>query len=63
MTGARRCVAGVAIAVLSACGRHVVIDPSMVQSRNDPDWIVRSAPTPLVVPSPAPLPVPVEPTR
>ena len=29
---------------LSGCPRHVVLDPSMVPSRNDPDWTVQSAP-------------------
>jgi hypothetical protein len=25
----------------SSCARHVVLDPSMVASQNDPDWRIR----------------------
>ncbi len=38
--------------VLTACGRHVVIEPELVGTRNQADWIVTSAPA--AVPAPAP---------
>ena len=40
----RTAVALVALALLG-CGRHVVLKPELVNARNDPDWIIRSAPT------------------
>jgi hypothetical protein len=35
----------VAVACLSGCARHVVIDPQMVPSLNDRDWIVHHEPS------------------
>jgi hypothetical protein len=28
-----------------ACQRHVVLDPQIVPSRNDPEWTIRSEPS------------------
>jgi hypothetical protein len=47
----------VALAALSGCARHVVLDPSMVPSHNDPDWTVQHEPARSDPPGPAPVPM------
>jgi len=47
----------VALVALSGCERHVVLDPSMVPSHNDPDWTVKHEPAPADPPRPAPVPM------
>lgn len=29
---------------LSACARHVTVDPELVQQKNSPNWDIKSAP-------------------
>lgn len=36
----------VLVAVLAACGRHVVLDPETVDRVNDRNWTVKSEPRP-----------------
>jgi hypothetical protein len=47
----------VALVALAGCARHVVLDPSMVPSRNDPDWDVKHQPAPAEPPRAAPVPM------
>lgn len=40
----------------SGCARKVVLDPAAVGSRNDPAWVIRSAPASSPAPAPTPAP-------
>lgn len=45
--------------MLAACGRHVVVEPEMVSSKNQADWLVMSQPVaapPAAPPATAALP-------
>jgi hypothetical protein len=55
---ARVLLLGVVIFTLTACSRHVVVDPETVASRNDPDWNVHAAPVPTAVVSAPAQPTP-----
>ena len=40
-------LAGVVVAgMCGACGRHVVVEPELVPSLNQADWIIQSVPAP-----------------
>jgi hypothetical protein len=60
----RWCIA-IATLTLLGCPRHVVLDPEMARSQNDPDWTVHAAPgasaTAVLTPEPiAPAPKPID---
>jgi hypothetical protein len=42
------------VSVATGCGRHVVVDPETVASRNDTEWNIHSQPVPTATVQQAP---------